>query len=162
MNEKIVVIRIRGRVNVPNIIKKNLDMLKLRKKFSCVIINKKPEMLGMINKAKDYIAYGNINKDTLKELILKRGKFIKNQGIKITKEGKNEKENKTKSKNEQEINSFVKQFFDGKKELKDLNIKPFFSLHPPRGGFKKSTKKAWPEGVLGKNEKINELLLKML
>lgn len=39
--------------------------------------------------------------------------------------------------------------------------KPFFRLHPPRGGAK--TKVHFPKGILGDNkEKINDLVLRML
>jgi len=52
---------------------------------------------------------------------------------------------------------------DGKVKLEEKNIKPFFRLNPPRGGFKKSTKKMFPNGILGNNkEKINEFIITML
>jgi hypothetical protein len=41
-------------------------------------------------------------------------------------------------------------------------IKRFFRLHPPIGGFKKSTKTGYPNGVLGKNKEIEKLMEKML
>jgi ribosomal protein L30/L7E len=37
-----------------------------------------------------------------------------------------------------------------------------FFLHPPRGGFKKSSKVAAPKGILGKNSNIDKLLERML
>ncbi len=45
---------------------------------------------------------------------------------------------------------------------KDGKKKGFCRLHPPRGGFKKSTKLAIPNGVLGKDKNIDKLLEKML
>jgi len=48
----------------------------------------------------------------------------------------------------------------GKKD-KDGKLKPFFRLHPPRGGLK--TKFHFPKGVLGNNGKeINKLIERML
>lgn len=47
----------------------------------------------------------------------------------------------------------------GKKD-KEGNLKPFFRLHPARGGIK--TKFHYPEGVLGENKKMDELILRML
>jgi len=38
----------------------------------------------------------------------------------------------------------------------------FFRLHPPRGGFKKSTRLGGKKGVLGDNEDIGKLLGRML
>jgi ribosomal protein L30/L7E len=37
-----------------------------------------------------------------------------------------------------------------------------FFLHPPRGGFKKSSKVAAPKGILGKNSNIDKLIERML
>jgi len=37
-----------------------------------------------------------------------------------------------------------------------------FHLHPPVGGFKKSSKVAAPKGILGKNEDITKLVGRML
>jgi len=45
---------------------------------------------------------------------------------------------------------------------KDGKRKGFCRLHPPIGGFKKSTKLAIPMGVLGKNNDIAKLLEKMI
>ncbi len=38
----------------------------------------------------------------------------------------------------------------------------FCRLHPPIGGFKKSTKSNYPKGVLGDNKEITKLLKRML
>lgn len=40
--------------------------------------------------------------------------------------------------------------------------KGFYRLHPPIGGFKKSTKATAPKGILGKNDDIGKLLGRML
>ena len=137
---KIVIIRIKGLVKVNRKIKDTLDMLRLRKKNVCVIVDDKKEIMGMIKKAENYLVYGEINKETLKQLIEKRAQPKK----KI---------------NENDIDNFLQ----GKKKLQDLGIKPFFRLHPPRGGFKKSTKKLRPNGILGNQGKeINKLIKKML
>jgi large subunit ribosomal protein L30 len=47
----------------------------------------------------------------------------------------------------------------GKKD-KDGNLKPFFRLHPPRGGAK--TKLHYPQGILGENKEMDKLIERML
>ena len=47
----------------------------------------------------------------------------------------------------------------GKKD-KEGNLKPFFRLHPARGGIK--TKFHYPQGVLGENKKMDALIGRML
>jgi ribosomal protein L30/L7E len=40
--------------------------------------------------------------------------------------------------------------------------KKFFSLHPPIGGLKRSSKVAAPKGILGENKEISKLIERML
>ncbi len=40
--------------------------------------------------------------------------------------------------------------------------KKYFRLHPPIGGFKKSSKIAFPKGILGKHKDISKLIERML
>lgn len=125
---KIAVIRIRGLIGIKKEIRDTLDMLKLHKKHSCVILEATPSIIGMIKKVSSYVTWGEIEDQTLKSLKEKRAEKIKD------KEGK-EKE------------------------------KPFFRLHPPRGGFeRKGIKKPFSVGgSLGyRGEKINELIKKMI
>ncbi|UZE93649.1 MAG: 50S ribosomal protein L30 [Candidatus Pacearchaeota archaeon] len=143
---KIIVIRMRGMVNVAPDVKKTLDMLRLRKKFSCVIVDDNPETIGKLKKVQNYASYGPIKENTIKQLILKRAKLPGNKPFK----------------DEKKVEGFVKDFIEGKKNMKELGIKPFFRLHPPRGGFKRETRKLFPKGILGNNKEINKLVLKML
>ncbi len=76
---KIAVIRIRGNIGVKKTVKDTLDMLHLYRNNSCVILDDKLEILGMVKKAKDYITYGEIDDDVLKLLIEKRGQKSKDK-----------------------------------------------------------------------------------
>ena len=49
----------------------------------------------------------------------------------------------------------------GQKDIKGV-YRGFCRLHPPIGGFKKSTKLNYPSGVLGNNKEIAKLLVRML
>ncbi|MEM4230760.1 MAG: uL30 family ribosomal protein [Candidatus Pacearchaeota archaeon] len=137
------IIRIHGQVGLKKDIKETLNRLRLRKKYSCVILKESPVIMGMIKKVENFVAYGDIDKETFMELIKKRAKPIdKNKKI--------------------DFKQIIEEFFEKQnKKLEDLNAKPFFSLHPPRGGIK--TKQKFPKGVLGNHkEKINELIMRML
>ena len=118
-----------------------LSRLRLRKKYSCVVMGPNKEQKGMIKKVKDLVAFGEVNKETFEKLIEKRGQLI-------------DKKKKVDAK------KVIEELEKGKK-LTDLNLKPFFRLHPPRGGIK--SKLHFPKGVLGNHgSKINELVLRML
>jgi large subunit ribosomal protein L30 len=140
----IVAIRISGMVNVKEKAQETLSRLRLRRKYSCVIVNDKPEIRGMINASRNFIAYGKIDEATLIALLKARGKKLGDSKAKL--------ENPEK---------LAKEILAGK-SFEKLGIKPFFRLHPARGGIK-NIKLHYPRGVLGDNkEAINKLILRML
>ena len=150
----IAAIRIRGRVKTRREIEDTLKMLRLRAVNNCVLLQNTPSILGMLKKVKDYITWGEINDETLIELLKYRLRLIGNKRVneKILKEKLN-------------LNSFeelAKILLEGKK-LKEFKIfDPVFRLRPPKHGFK-NVKKHWPKGDLGyRKEKINELLKRMI
>lgn len=146
MSSKLIVLRIKGNVKLAPDIRKTLELLGLKKKFSCIIVDNTKEQLGMLKKVQHCISYGNLDAELLKQMLLKRAK-----------------KNKAPAKlDEKKVEEFVKKFVENKATIEELGINKVFSLHPPKGGLKKSSKLLAPKGILGKNEKINELIAKML
>lgn len=75
----IAIIRIKGQIGLKKEIKNTLNRLRLRKKYSCLVIEKPTkEQLGMIKKVRDFVAFGDINDKTYKKLVEKRKTKIKN------------------------------------------------------------------------------------
>ena len=139
---------IRGTIDLSEKVKDTLYLLKLRKKFSAVLLENTKENMGMLHKVKDNIAFGEISPDALKQLLMKRARKQGEKPIEIG--GK-------------ALDDFTQKFLENKSKLEDIQVKPFFRLHPPRGGFKKSIRRPFPEGVLGyQKDKINALVLRML
>lgn len=137
-------------------VRDTLAMLRLHRINHLVIVDDTPSYRGMIQKVKDYITWGEIDKETLAKLLRKRGRLIGNKPI--TDEYVKEKLGMT-------IEEFAEKVVNGEMKLRDLpNIKPVFRLHPPRGGLKGSKKRSFKEGgALGyRGEKINELIERML
>lgn len=141
----IAIIRISGIPEMPIKAKTTLDRLRLRRKYACVLIHETPEELGMLRIVENFVAFGKIDKETLAELIKKRGRAIENKKIKIDAE------------------HIAGELLTSKtrKKLGDFGLKPFFRLHPPRGGI--DSKKHYPRGILGNNkEDISKLIMRML
>jgi large subunit ribosomal protein L30 len=140
----IVVIRIKGRVGNDYDINETLDRLRVRRKYACVIVpENKKEIVGMVNKLKDFVAYGEIDDATLVKLIEARAQPL-------------EKGKKIDSK------KIIEGIKKGEK-YETLGIKPFFRLHPPRGGIDAKVHFGKGKGVLGNNGKeINKLIERML
>lgn len=141
----ICIIRISGEIGLRKDMVETLNRLRLKKKYSCVVIEKPSnEQLGMINKIKDFVAFGNIDDKTLKELIEKRGLLL------------------DKKKSKPKAEDVIKGFKDGM-GLQSFNLKPFFRLHPPRGGIESKKHFGVGKGVLGNNKtEINKLIGRML
>lgn len=140
-NKLIAVIRISGQVKVPKEISNTLDRLKIKRKYHTTIVDPNNiSVQGMLKKIRYYVAYGNLNEETLIKLLKARAISLDKKPI-----------------NEREIASKIM----SSKSLKDLNIIPFFRLHPPRRGIK--SKLQYPKGVLSNNfDAINKLILRML
>ncbi len=152
------IIRIRGTVDVPPKVRATLKMLRLVRKFHAVIYPKNPTIDGMLEVVKDWVTWGEIDKETLKELILKRGRLIGNKPI--------TEEDIKRIFKVSSIDELVDKLLKGEilwHKYKDA-VKPIFRLHPPKGGFKGSIKKPFgAKGELGyRGDKINELLKRMI
>lgn len=117
---KVAVIRVRGITGVRHDIRKTMEMLRLYRKNYCVVIDANPSNLGMLKKIKDYVTYGEIDDNTYKMLIEKRGEAYKGR----------EESYKGKIK--------YKRFV----VVGNKKIKLFFRLSPPRGGFERKGLKA--------------------
>ncbi|MAG52940.1 MAG: 50S ribosomal protein L30 [Nanoarchaeota archaeon] len=156
-SKRIAVIRIRGIVHIDKRIEDTFRKLRLFRKNGCVIINNKKDYLGMLNKIKDYSTWGEIDEETFKSLLLKRGRLPGNKAL---------NEEYVKEKIKLGIDEFSKEFFEFKKELKTIpGLKSFFRLGMPRKGFgRKGIKVPYSlGGALGyRKEKINELISRML
>jgi len=146
----IAVVRIKGEVKVKPKVKYTLDKLRLRKKYVCILLNSDNKaLMGMLNIVKHSVAFGNIERETLVKLIAARAQTIRPAGAGVQKEEKINPE------------SAADELIGGKK-LEELKIKPFFRLHPPRGGIDSKIQYT-NGGVLGNNKQaINKLIERML
>jgi len=152
---KIIAIRIRGKVDVPPDVKKTLDLLKLRRKNTAVILDNNPSIKRMLKKVENWITWGEIDTETLSLLLEKRGRLVGDKKITpkyLRKIGFNT------------FKDLASAILSNKIDIKNLpEFKPFFRLHPPKGGFKKRIKKTiGSNGELGyRGKEINRLVKKM-
>lgn len=149
------VIRMRGPVNVRGSIEDTLMMLRLHKINHCVILGDNPHNKGMIQKVKDYVAYGTIDADTLAQMLKNRGML--EGGERLT------DVYITENTDFASIDAFAEAITDGSATLKDVSkLKPVFRLHPPRKGHAGMKRTTQQGGVLGNHgDDIKVLLNKM-
>jgi large subunit ribosomal protein L30 len=149
------VVRLRGQVNVRYTIEDTMKMLRLHKVNHCVLVPETPHYKGMIQKVKDYVAYGKVDAKTLAEILENRGRLEGN--TRLTEEYI--RENTAYD----SIQAFADAVIAGKTTLKAVpKLKPVFRLHPPRKGHAGIKRTVQQGGTLGNHgENINALLHKM-
>lgn len=151
------IIRLRGDVNVRPEIRYTLRLLRLHRVNHCALVGENAYNRGMIQKVKDYVAWGEISEEALEDLFKNRGRL--EGGKRLTEEFLQEH---TAFKT---FNDLVTALLGGKVKMSDLmsyKIKPVFRLHPPRKGHKGIKRSVKDGGELGYHgDKINELLYKM-
>lgn len=152
----LLVVRMRGTVNVPYWALTTLKNLYLNKKFSATLVPETTNYLGMLRKINQWVAWSKADSDIIKTLIEKRGKK-KSPAL----ESKDENKSKSDYKG---IDELVDVIVNDKIKFSDQNnIKPWFSLNPPKGGFKKNTKRQFSDGgILGNNKELLEIVKRMV
>ena len=150
-----LVIRVRGTTGVIQNIADTLDMLRLNRISHAVLVEENPSYEGMLQKAKDYITWGEIDAEFVAAMIAKRGRLPGNN--KVTDEYVAENSDYG---NIAELSEAV---VKGEVKLTDVGIKPVFRLHPPRKGYEDIRLSVNEGGSLGyRGEEIKDLAQRML
>ena len=150
------VLRIRGHVTQRPEIKDTLRYLRLHRTNHCVLLAQTPSVDGMLQRAKDYITWGEVDPTVAAMLLVRRARLPGGKPIDDAYVKANSKY--------PSINSFAKALAGGQATLGEIKgIKPVIRLHPPKGGFE-ATKRGYHEGgSLGyRGKDINALLSRML
>ncbi len=151
----LAVIMVRGGININRRIKDTLKMLNLTKVNHCVFVPETKEYKGMLQKVKDYVTWGEIEPETMVEMIKQRGKL---EGDKPVTDKYLEENGYTS------IKKFVDAVIKGEVKYSSLkDVKPVMRLNPPRKGLEGIKRSYAIGGALGCREKeINELLRRMI
>lgn len=151
----IIALRVRGRTGINQDIADTLDMLRLTRINHAVLMPDTPSYQGMLQKSKDYITWGEIDQETLTQLIEKRGRFPGRE--RFTSEALAELGD---YKSAEELSEAI---LKEETTLEDVGLKPVFRLHPPRKGYDHIRKSFNEGGTLGyRGEEISELIKKMV
>ncbi len=130
----VAVVRIRGRVNVRSDITETLNRLHLKRVNNCALIKQTPSLHGMIHKAENYVAYGEIDEETLTKLLAKHAPELTTKDV-----------------------------MAGKYDAAKFKEMMPFRLHPPRKGYKSTKLSIKNGGDLGYNgAAINKLITRMI
>lgn len=122
----IIVVRARSDVTVERSIRETMSHLNLTRVNHAVIIPENPQYKGMLQKAKDYITWGNADAELIEKMISERGRLIGDKPVTDA--------DVKSSTSFGTIKDFAKAIASGDATIKDMpELKRVFRLHPPRG-----------------------------
>lgn len=154
----LIAVRIDGAPNVRHPEESTLNALRMKTRFSAVLLQDSPSVRGMLQRVKDHVTWGEAKKEDVKLLLSNRARTVEGLGIssKFVKE-------KTHLAG---LSELLSELFSGKLtlgKLWEMGVKPVFHLHPPRGGFPRSSKRPFADrGELGyRKDGLRDLLTKM-
>lgn len=144
----------RGTINVPSWATTTLTYLNLTKKYRATLVSENPQSLGMLRKVKELVAWTSASPDIVKELLERKGR----------KAGFKQISNSDLPKGFASTEELAYAISANRISLSEIrNIKPWFALSPPRGGFKRKTKNQYNEGgILGQDKDLVNIVRKML
>ena len=110
---RLAAIRLRGLTQISTRIEDTLQMMRLYKVNYCTVVPGNAVYAGMLQKAKDYITWGEIDEETFKLLVDKRGEEFKGR----------------------EADSNGKLKYDDFVVINNKKLKKYFRLNAPRKGL---------------------------
>ena len=154
----LLAVRLDGLPNVKPAEESTLNALRIKKRFNAVLLPDTASLRGMLQRVKDHVTWSEAKREDLELLLSTRASTEEGLGItdKYVKE-------KTKLGG---VNDLLSALGSGKLRLFELwriGVKPVFRLHPPRGGFRRSSKRPFADrGELGyRKDGLHSLLAKM-
>jgi large subunit ribosomal protein L30 len=154
----ILAIRIDGTPNVKPPEELTLNSLRMKSRYSAVLLHDNPSVRGMLQRIKDHATWGEAKKEDIERLLSNRARTPEGLGL-TSKFVKNKSDFAG-------LREVISGLYSGKvtlSKLWEMGIEPCFRLHPPRGGFPNSSKRPFADGgELGyRKEGLGKLLVKM-
>ena len=121
-----VVVRARSDVGVERSIKETMHYMNLTRVNHAVIIPDNPQYRGMLQKAKDYITWGEADAGLVERMLAERGRMVGDAPLTDAIVAEHTAHSS--------IADFAQAIVAGEAKVKDVpNLKRVFRLHPPRG-----------------------------
>jgi large subunit ribosomal protein L30 len=154
----LVAIRIDGTPNVKPPEELTLNSLRMKSRYSTVLLRDDASVRGMLQRIKDHVTWAEARKEDIELLLSNRARTP--DGLGLTSKFVKEKSDLAG------MSELVSGIHSGKvtlARLREMGIEPCFRLHPPKGGFPNSSKRPFTDsGELGfRKEGLYGLLKKM-
>jgi large subunit ribosomal protein L30 len=177
-----LVVRMKGTINVPYWARITLDGLHLNKRFRATIIPENEQTLGMLRKIKEFVSWVSVDDVFVREFLEKKGRVSSSRlltassnsasvpatstaapnGVDGQIDSSNNKDKE--SHNNADLGKIVSIISQNEVYLSKISgIKPWFALNPPKGGFKRKSKRSYSQnGILGENKELVSIVKRMM
>ncbi|HET7405153.1 MAG TPA: 50S ribosomal protein L30 [Candidatus Bathyarchaeia archaeon] len=153
----ILAVRIRGTAGDNPDVEKTMESLMMVRPYQARLLDNTPSNVGMLRSVKALVAWGEVDPMLLGHILEKRGEQDGADGV---------GEQFVRLLGKTSFEDLAKAVVAGEVGIRDLyraGLKPRFRLHPPRGGFKRSLRRAATDGgELGYRGPAINLLVKRM
>jgi len=152
---KLLVVNLHGMINVPGRTRTALEGLGITKKFSATVVSDDESTVGALKRCKDYIAWSEVDEATLLSLLKQKARISQRKRL---------DEGSLRSIGFEDYESLASKIIAGGGRLSSVKgMLPYFNLNPPKGGFKRSTRRQFREGgTLGFNTELLGIVGRMV
>ncbi len=155
----LLAVRLKGTAGDGPTLVKTMESLMLERTFRARLLDNHPSVWGMLQRARTHVAWGEVDVGILEVLLRKRAE--REGSDKVDDEFARVQFGKSG------LGELARSLAMGELGLKELwraGVKRRFRLHPPKGGFKRSTRRAFTDGgELGyRGGEINTLVRRMI
>ena len=151
----LLVVNLHGLINTPSEARTTLVELGIGKRFAATIVVDDPSTVGALKLCKDYVAWSNIDAEMLGSLLKARGRVSNSKTL---------DDGTLKSMGYQDHFELASKMIKEGSTLSSVDgLKPYMGLSPPRGGFKRSSRRQFRQGgILGANPTLPDLVRRMM
>jgi len=155
----LLAVRLRGTVGDTPEVERTMESLMMERTFQARLLEDNASVRGMLRKVQSLVAWGEVDPGVLAALLVKRAE---RDGA-----GRLDEEFLRSRLGSTGFDSLAKSLVAGELGLRELwraGVKPRFRLHPPKGGFKRSTRRAFSDGgeTGYRGSEINSLVRRMI
>lgn len=151
----ILVVNLHGLINTPEAARTTLVELGIGRRFAATVVADTPATMGALHLCKNYVAWSKVDAELVASLLRARGRVSNSKKL---------DDGSLKSMGFKDYSELASKLVEEGSTLSSIEgLKPFIGLSPPRGGFKRSSRRQFGEGgVLGENPSLPDLVRRMM
>lgn len=151
----LLVVNLHGLINTPAAARTTLKELGIGRRFAATVVADDSSTVGALQLCKEYVAWSKVDAEFLGSLLKARGRVSSSRAL---------DEESLKAMGYKDHADLAQKIIkDGSTLSSIAGLKPFLGLSPPRGGFKRSSRRQFKEGgILGENPSLPEMVRRMM